>query len=89
MFQYKVQADETRNCGPFVWIDLSSFMTEKTVEAERILAWKMIECGVWLSTGESYCSEEPGRFRLTFATSEDSMIFGMARCVTSSVPTGP
>lgn len=49
------------------------------MEEERRLAWKMLECGVWLSTGESYLSEEPGRFRLTFAMAEEEMRFGMGR----------
>lgn len=69
----------TRNVGQFIWIDLSGFLKEKTVEEERKLAWKMVESGVWFATGEAFKSEIPGYFRLTFATHEKDMRLGMDR----------
>ena len=54
-------------------------MKEKTVEEERKLAWKMIEAGVWLATGEAFMSEVPGYFRLTFAGYEKDVRLGMER----------
>lgn len=75
---------ESRNCGPFLWVDLSKFMKEKTMEEERKLAWKMIENGVWLATGEAFMSEEPGWFRITFAVGEAEFRFGMERYMISA-----
>jgi 1-aminocyclopropane-1-carboxylate synthase len=71
--------DECRNCGPFIWIDLAKFMKERTMEEERKLSWKMINCGVWLATGEAFMSETPGWFRITFAVSETDLRFGIDR----------
>jgi 1-aminocyclopropane-1-carboxylate synthase len=49
------------------------------VEEEEKLAWKMINGGVWVATGEAYSSEEPGWFRITFAVPEEELMFGMER----------
>ncbi|KAL8828018.1 MAG: hypothetical protein Q9191_002835 [Dirinaria sp. TL-2023a] len=67
------------NCGPFLWADFSSFLQEKTIQAERQLAWSMINAGVWLATGEAYRSEAPGWFRITFAVPEEQLRLGMKR----------
>jgi 1-aminocyclopropane-1-carboxylate synthase len=74
-----ITANLASNCGPFIWIDLRSFLAEQTTEAERQLAWKMVNGGVWLATGEAFTSEEPGWFRITFAVPEEELKFGMAR----------
>jgi bifunctional pyridoxal-dependent enzyme with beta-cystathionase and maltose regulon repressor activities len=70
---------ENSNCGHFIWIDLRHFLEEVTVKEERKLAWKMVEAGVWLGTGESFQSEEPGWFRITFALPEGEMALGIRR----------
>ncbi|CAD6444866.1 de756cf3-fdae-4bdc-96a2-f8c1af7e431d [Sclerotinia trifoliorum] len=67
------------SCGPFIWIDLRSYLTSPTIEAERILSWKMLKFGIWLATGEAFASEEPGWYRITFAMSEENLRFGMNR----------
>ncbi|KAG4027206.1 hypothetical protein MFRU_032g00720 [Monilinia fructicola] len=67
------------SCGPFVWIDLRSYLASPTIEAERILSWKMLKSGIWLATGEAFASEEPGWYRITFAMGEKDLRFGMDR----------
>ncbi|ESZ90194.1 hypothetical protein SBOR_9418 [Sclerotinia borealis F-4128] len=67
------------SCGPFIWIDLRAYLTSPTIEAERILSWKMLRCGIWLATGEAFASEEPGWYRITFAMGEKDLRFGMDR----------
>ncbi|KAH8801500.1 1-aminocyclopropane-1-carboxylate synthase-like protein 1 [Xylogone sp. PMI_703] len=67
------------NCGQFIWIDLRAFIEEQTIEAERKLAGEMIRAGIWLATGETFGSETPGWFRITFAVPEESLRFGMER----------
>ncbi|KAF7857273.1 hypothetical protein EAF04_009514 [Stromatinia cepivora] len=67
------------SCGPFIWIDLRSYLTAPTIEAERILLCKMLEFGIWLATGETFASEEPGWYRITFAMGEKDLRFGMDR----------
>jgi len=70
---------ENSNCGHFIWIDLRHFLEEVTVKEERKLAWHMVRAGVWLATGESFQSEEPGWFRITFALPEGEMALGIRR----------
>ena len=69
------------NSGPFLWIDLSRLLIEATLEAERQLAWSMIRHGLWLATGEAYHSEQPGRFRMTFALPRADRDIGLSRYV--------
>lgn len=54
-------------------------MAEETIEAERKLVYSMIDHGVWIATGESFKSEVPGWFRITFAVPEEEFVFGCAR----------
>ena len=68
-----------RTCGPFIWLDLSSFLLQNSLQDERDLAREMIEKGVWLATGEAYRSEEPGYFRMTFAIPEQELELGVQR----------
>jgi bifunctional pyridoxal-dependent enzyme with beta-cystathionase and maltose regulon repressor activities len=49
------------------------------LEAERELAWKMIDNKVWIATGEAYRSERPGWFRVTFAVDEAELELGIQR----------
>ena len=70
---------DVRNCGPFLWLDLGNYMSERTVEEETILAYRMLDHGVWLATGESFMSEVPGWFRITFAVDEADFRFGFER----------
>lgn len=67
------------NCGPFIWIDLSEFLKEKTIADEKALADKMLDSGVWLATGEVFVSEKPGWFKITFAVPEAELRFGIDR----------
>ena len=67
------------NSGPFLWINLSGFLQQKTTESERNLAWRMINEGVWLATAEAYRSEQPGWFRLTFAVPESEIRLSLKR----------
>lgn len=41
----------------------------------------MIDHGVWIATGESFKSEMPGWFRITFAVPEEEFMFGVDRYV--------
>lgn len=70
-----------RHAGPFIWVDLSKHLSSPTVEAERELAWKMIDNKVWIATGEAYRSERPGWFRITFAVDEAELELGIQRSV--------
>ncbi|RFU74715.1 1-aminocyclopropane-1-carboxylate synthase [Trichoderma arundinaceum] len=67
------------HAGPFIWIDLSKHLSSHTLEAERELAWRMIDNKVWLATGEAYRSERPGWFRITFAVDEVELELGIQR----------
>jgi 1-aminocyclopropane-1-carboxylate synthase len=70
-----------RNCGPFIWLNLNPYLKTQTWEAERALVQIMIDHGVWIATGESFKSEVPGWFRITFAVPEQEFVFGVERYV--------
>jgi aspartate/methionine/tyrosine aminotransferase len=61
----------------FIWIDLSRYLKDDTVEAEIELNWKMAHGGVWLAMGASFASEKNGNFRITFATPRDELTMGL------------
>ena len=63
----------------FIWIDLSRYLQEDTVEAELELNWKMAHGGVWLAMGASFASEKNGNFRITFATPREELTMGLER----------
>jgi aspartate/methionine/tyrosine aminotransferase len=67
------------SAGPFIWVDLSSFLAEQSAEAELDFRWKMIKGGVWLALGNDFSAEKPGCYRLTFAIPEPDMEVGMKR----------
>lgn len=58
------------------------------MEAERELAWRMINNKVWIATGEAYRSERPGWFRITFAVDEAELELGIQRLVDGAVLLG-
>ena len=60
-------------------------MPSRTIEEERKLAARMIDAGVWLATGESFLSEVPGWFRITFTVPEEDFVFGFERYVFPSL----
>lgn len=78
-------SDHLSHAGPFIWIDLSTHLSSPSVEAERELAWKMIENKVWLATGEAYRSERPGWFRITFAVDKAELELGIERLVIATI----
>lgn len=63
----------------FIWIDLSRYLKEDTVEAELDLNWRMAHGGVWLAMGASFASEKNGNFRITFATPRKELAMGLER----------
>ncbi|KAM3072022.1 hypothetical protein ACMFMG_008488 [Clarireedia jacksonii] len=67
--------------GPFVWLSLKPFLPggKHTLEAERMLSKRMLDNGIWLTTGEAFKSETPGWYRITFAMSEEDVAFGLGR----------
>lgn len=69
------------SAASFIWLDLSHYLHELSVEAEMDLAWRLARNGVWVAMGQSFGSEKYGNFRLTFATPEKEMKLGMERYV--------
>jgi aspartate/methionine/tyrosine aminotransferase len=67
------------SAASFIWLDLSQYLKEDSAEAELDLGWKMVNGGVWLGLGQTFCSEKHGNFRLTFATPEADFKLGMER----------
>jgi aspartate/methionine/tyrosine aminotransferase len=66
----------------FLWVDLRRYLTEPTEDAELALNWRMArEARVWLAMGRSFDAEEPGWFRITFATPKDELETGMTRLI--------
>ncbi|OAG35288.1 hypothetical protein AYO21_10559 [Fonsecaea monophora] len=63
----------------FIWVDLSRYLREDSVEAELELNWKMAHGGVWLAMGASFASEKNGNFRITFATPREELSMGLER----------
>ncbi|EXJ70467.1 uncharacterized protein A1O5_06536 [Cladophialophora psammophila CBS 110553] len=65
----------------FIWVDLSSYLGEDSVEGELELNWKMAHGGVWLAMGASFASEKNGNFRITFATPREELKMGLERLI--------
>ncbi|OCT53934.1 putative aspartate aminotransferase [Cladophialophora carrionii] len=63
----------------FIWLDLSGYLREDSVEAEIELNWKMAHGGVWVAMGASFASERNGNFRITFATPREELSMGLDR----------
>ncbi|KIV80838.1 hypothetical protein PV11_08314 [Exophiala sideris] len=63
----------------FIWIDLSRYLREDSLDAELELNWRMARGGVWLAMGASFASERNGNFRLTFATPREELKLGLER----------
>lgn len=72
------------NAGLFVWLDLSPYLRLQETNgdgwaAERILAKRLTQGGVVMSTGERYQSEVPGWFRMIFSYDEATLREGIKR----------
>ncbi|KIX06133.1 uncharacterized protein Z518_04107 [Rhinocladiella mackenziei CBS 650.93] len=65
----------------FIWIDLSRYLKDDSLEAELELNWRMARGGVWLAMGASFGSEQNGNYRLTFATPREELTLGLNRYV--------
>ena len=65
--------------APLLWIDLSAYLDEDTVDAELALNWRMAEAGVWIAMGASFAAEKNGNYRITFATPRDDLELGLGR----------
>lgn len=63
----------------FIWLDLSRYLRDDSLEAELALNWRMARAGVWLAMGASFASERNGNFRLTFATPREELELGLQR----------
>ncbi|KAI1611547.1 1-aminocyclopropane-1-carboxylate synthase [Exophiala viscosa] len=63
----------------FIWIDLSRYLREDSLDAELELNWRMARGGVWLAMGANFASERNGNFRLTFATPREELELGLER----------
>lgn len=63
----------------FLWLDLSRWLREDSVDAELELNWRMARAGVWLAMGASFAAETNGCFRLTFATPREELTLGLER----------
>ena len=65
--------------APLLWIDLTSYLDEDTVDAELALNWRMAKAGVWIAMGASFAAEKNGNYRITFATPRDDLELGLGR----------
>ena len=65
--------------APLLWIDLSAYLEDDTVDAELALNWKMAKAGVWIAMGATFASEKNGNYRITFATPRDELKLGLRR----------
>ena len=77
-----IRACFLRNYGFFLWVDLRFALLPESqgvsnLARERDLTKRMLEGGVYLATGENFCGEEYGWYRLTFTTTRLEM--GLAR----------
>ena len=69
----------TASVTPLLWIDLSAYLEEYSVDAELALNWRMAKAGVWLAMGASFASEKNGNYRMTFATPRHELDMGLER----------
>ncbi|KAI9678980.1 MAG: hypothetical protein M1822_007406 [Bathelium mastoideum] len=67
------------SAGPFIWIDLSKYLLDDTVESEQRLAVKIFHHRLFLATGETYHAEKNGWFRLTFALPDKTIKVALER----------
>ena len=54
--------------GLYVWIDLRKYLNPATFEAEKLLADKLLENGVYINSGQIFVCGEPGWYRVIFAS---------------------
>ena len=64
---------------PLLWIDLSDYLDDDSMNAELALNWRMAKAGVWIAMGATFASEKNGNYRITFATPRDELELGLSR----------
>lgn len=73
------------NAGYFLWIDLSPYLPPATKEDagpmthERVLAQRLLDAGIYLSSGEKFASEDAGWFRVVFTHEKAKLAEGLRR----------
>ncbi|XP_032227919.1 1-aminocyclopropane-1-carboxylate synthase-like protein 1 isoform X2 [Nematostella vectensis] len=65
--------------GLFVWADFREIMPSLTFEEELALFEKFIEHKVYITPAQAFFCDEPGWFRLVFATDPEELKLGMTR----------
>ena len=69
----------TASVTPLLWVDLSDYLEQDSVDAELALNWEMAKEGVWIAMGASFASEKNGNYRITFATPRHELELGLRR----------
>lgn len=69
-----------------MWLNLRPYLPTGEANgdewaAEALLAKRLADAGVFMSSGERYQSEKPGRFRMIFTYDEDTLREGIRRSV--------
>ncbi|MCJ1268961.1 hypothetical protein MMC22_008849 [Lobaria immixta] len=73
------------NAGYFLWIDLSPYLPPATKEDagpmthERVLAQRLLDAGIYLSSGEKFASEDADWFRVVFTHEKAKLAEGLRR----------
>jgi 1-aminocyclopropane-1-carboxylate synthase len=64
-----VRLNRRSNAALFLWVDLSQYLPTgfEGFAAERELAKRLLENGVFIGGGEEFKSEAPGWFRIVFS----------------------
>lgn len=75
---------QSRNSGLFIWVDFSNYLPVNETNgdawaAEKLLHSRFLKGGVGMSTGHSYFSPVPGRFRLIHSLPQDIVREGIRR----------
>jgi aspartate/methionine/tyrosine aminotransferase len=66
--------------GFFLWIDFSEFLSEKTLEQERLLFREFLDAGVYIAPGAiAFHSHEYGWFRIIFSANEKTLDLALER----------
>ena len=80
--------DQGRNTGRlFIWLNLTSFLPGKAelgqsateIDREHALTRRMLDAGVYLSTGAASCTESSGWYRVTFTVPPSVLDMGLKR----------
>ena len=84
---HKIPYIKGGNAGFFIWLDLTSFLPSKAelgaiateMDREHALTRRLLDAGVYLATGEAFCSESPGWYRITFTVPSSMLDMGLER----------